>query len=261
VFLGDIRDEVAVTEAMAQVDSWIHLAGVLGTQETIQNPKPAAETNIIGGLNILEAAVQYDLPGVYIGVGNHWMNNTYSISKTTVERFVHMYNKERGTKINIVRAMNAYGPRQKAAPPYGSSKVRKITPAFVCRALMGDPVQIYGDGEQVSDMVWVGDVAKVLVNAMEKAVNGIVFDRVVEVGPAKHNTVKEVAELVIELCGSKSELEFLPMRPGELAKASVTADVSSLELVEIRPDELVPLEQGLSETVDYFRATLHDNLS
>ena len=82
VILGDVRDPVAVTEAFAHVDYFIHLAAVLGTQETIDNPRPAAMSNLEGGLNVLEAAAQYDVPGCYIGVGNHWMNNTYSICST-----------------------------------------------------------------------------------------------------------------------------------------------------------------------------------
>lgn len=98
VILGDVCDEVAVTEAMSQVDGFIHLAGILGTQETIFNPRPSAEVNIFGALNVLQAASQYNLPGVYIAVGNHWMNNTYSITKTTTERFCLMYNKEHGTQ-------------------------------------------------------------------------------------------------------------------------------------------------------------------
>ena len=53
------------------------------------------------------------IPAVYIAVGNHWMNNSYSITKTTAERFALMYNKEHGTKIAVVRGLNAYGPRQK----------------------------------------------------------------------------------------------------------------------------------------------------
>jgi UDP-glucose 4-epimerase len=118
VILGDVRDDVAVTEAMAHVDGWIHLAAVLGTQETIRNPRPAAQSNLMGGLNMLEAATQYELPGVYIGVGNHWMNNTYSISKTMIERFVKMFNADRKTRVNVVRAMNAYGPRQRLLPLY-----------------------------------------------------------------------------------------------------------------------------------------------
>src|SRR5258706_4763333 len=180
IFLGDVRDEVAVTEAMAHVEGWIHLAAVLGTQETIKNPRPAAQSNLLGGLNMLEAASQYNLPGVYIAVGNWWMNNPYSITKNMIERFVHMFNKDRGTRVNIVRAVNAYGPRQLAAFPFAHGKVRKITPSFICRALSGMPIEVYGNGKQVSDMVYVGDVAHALVLALEFANKGLVFKTPVE---------------------------------------------------------------------------------
>jgi len=73
VLLGDVRDETAVFELAAHVDGIIHLAAVLGTQETIQRPRPSAETNILGILNVFEAADRYQLPVVYAGVGNHWM--------------------------------------------------------------------------------------------------------------------------------------------------------------------------------------------
>lgn len=255
-FLGDIRDEVAVTEAMAHVDGWIHLAAVLGTQETILNPRPAAYSNVVGGLNILEAAAQYRLPGVYICVGNHWMNNTYSISKTTVERFVTMYNKERGTRVNMVRAVNAYGPRQVAAAPFGPGKVRKITPAFACRALSGRPIEIYGDGNQVSDMLYVGDLATVLVAALDTAARGEVLDRVVEVGPAEHHTVLEVAQLVNTLAaehtGSQVKVEHLPMRPGENPGDRVTADVTTLGAIGLDARRFVGLEEGMRRTITYF---------
>lgn len=253
VFLGDVRDASSVTEAMARVDGWIHLAAVLGTQETIQNPRPAVESNLMGGLNVLEAAAQYDLPGVYIGVGNHWMDNTYSISKTTIERFINMFNNHRGTRVNIVRAMNAYGPRQEPAQPFGHSRVRKITPAFVCRALAGMPVEVYGDGSQVSDMVYVTDVAQALVSALESAAENDVFDRAVEVGPDKHITVQEFAQKVIEFCDSESQVVNLPMRPGELPGATVSADCTTLELVGMDAGGLVSLDDGLRHTVDYFR--------
>lgn len=256
VFLGDMRDEVAVTEAMAHADGFIHLAAVLGTQETILNPRPAASSNVIGGLNFLEAAAQYNVPGVYICVGNHWMNNTYSITKTAVERFVYMFNKDRNTRVNNVRVVNAYGPKQLAAAPYGPGKVRKITPAFICRALTGDPVEVYGDGEQVSDMVHVADVARTLVNSLEAANNGIVFDHPIEIGPSEHNTVRSVAELVVEivkdLTGVESEIVFSPMRPGEVAGDRVTADNSTLDLVGIDVDSLIPLRRGMEETIKWF---------
>lgn len=255
VILGDVRDDVSVTEAMAHVDGCIHLAAVLGTQETVTNPRPAAHSNLMGGLNILEAAAQYDIPVAYIGVGNHWMNNTYSISKTMIERFIDMYNKNRGTKVNIVRAMNAYGPRQRPVAPWGTSRVRKITPSFVCRALAGENIEIYGDGSQVSDMCWVGDVAQALVVALEKANEGVIFDEAVEVGPEVNSTVKEVAELIIKISGSSSEIVNLPMRPGEIPNAVVSADVKTLNLVGMSADSLKSLEQGMTETVAWFTET------
>ncbi len=248
---GDIRDPTHVMEAMACVDSFIHLAGVLGTQETILNPRPAAETNILGGLNVLEAAAHYKVPGVCIGVGNHWMANPYSITKTTVERFVTMYNAERGTRVNVIRALNAYGPGQSVAPPYGSSKVRKIMPSFICRALNDDPIEVYGDGRQFSDMVYVADVAKGLLTALKKAEAGDLLPAI-EIGPRIHNSVLDIAELVIELSGSKSKIVHLPMRAGE-QKGDVTADLDSMKAAGINPDDFVSLADGVEKTVAYYR--------
>jgi len=256
VILGDVRDDVAVTEAMAHVDAWIHLAAVLGTQETIDNPRPAAQSNLMGGLNMLAAAKQYNLPGTYIGVGNHWMNNPYSITKTMIERFVDMYNKEHGTKVNIVRAMNAYGPRQRPVPPWGDSKVRKITPSFVCRALEDMDIEVYGDGGQVSDMCWVGDVAHALVVATEKAAQDIVFPEAVEVGPENNKTVQQIATLIKELTNSNSKIINLPMRPGEIPGATVSADVSTLRHVDMSDATLMPIEKGMALTIEYYKSII-----
>lgn len=256
VFMGDVRDEVAMTEFAAHVDGIIHLAAVLGTQETVQNPRPAARSNLDGGLNFLEACAQYNLPGVYIAVGNHWMNNPYSITKNMIERFTHMYNKERGTRVNIVRAVNAYGERQLAATPFAHGKVRKITPALICRALSGMPMELYGGGQQVSDMVYVGDVAKALVLALECADYNHVIDRAVEIGSEWHTTVREVAELINTIVEEKGytpvEITSLPMRPGENVGDKVTADVNTLELISFNKEELVSLEEGMEKTIQYF---------
>jgi UDP-glucose 4-epimerase len=239
------------------VDGFIHLAAVLGTQETIENPRPAAHSNLMGGLNMLQAAAQYSVTGAYIGVGNHWMNNPYSITKTMIERFIDMYNKNRGTKINIVRAMNAYGPRQRPVPPWGDSKVRKITPSFVCRALENQDIEVYGDGSQVSDMVWVGDVAHALVVALEKANEDVVFPEVVEVGPKQSSTVQEVAKLIIDLTGSQSKIVNLPMRPGETENSIVSANTDSLKHVDMTEESLTQLIPGMQQTIAYFKELLN----
>jgi len=255
-FLGDVRDEVAMRELAAHVDGIIHLAACLGTQETIKHPVPAAETNVLGGLNFLDAVAQYGIAGCYIGVGNHWMQNTYSITKTTVERFVQMYNNDRGTHVNIVRAMNAYGPRQSVAPPFGSAKVRKIMPSFVCRALTGNPIELYGGGQQISDMVYVADVADALVIMLERSAMKLVAPPV-EVGPQDGPNVRGVAEIVADTVAKRFgtapvNLVDLPMRPGETPGAVVRADPKSLWPTAKTHEDLLPLHEGVEITVDWY---------
>lgn len=255
--LGDTRDEVAVAELAAHVDGVIHLASVLGTQETVHNPRPAVMTNVASGMNVMEAATQYGIPMVNICVGNAGMSNPYSASKTCVETLGSMYRRDRGTRINQVRVVNAYGPRQLMAAPYGSGKVRKIMPAFVARALSGSPIEIYGDGEQVSDCVYVTDVATALVNALMFAADGVLLEEVVEVGPSEHRTVNQVADLVRSTVQHmvgvpQPDLVHLPMRPGETAGARIVAKNSTMELIGMRPADMVGLESGVLQTAVWF---------
>jgi UDP-glucose 4-epimerase len=251
IFLGDIRDATAITEAVAHVDGVIHLAGVLGTQETIANPRPAAETNILGGLNVLEACSQYKVPLVNIAVGNWFEHSTYSISKSTVERFTVMYARYRSLPACSVRAYNAYGPGQSVAQPYGTSRVRKIIPSFITRALHHEPIQVYGDGMQVMDMIYVADVARCLVQALENGPSG---GALWVAGTGRRTTVREIAELVrAEVwreTGTGADIEYLPMRPGETPGSEVLADPDRLVP---GVDSLISLEGGLHETVLYYR--------
>lgn len=256
--LGSVRDHTAVHELAAHVDGVIHLAAVLGTQETIRNPRPAFETNVLGGLNVLTACDLYQLPLVNIAVGNHWMLNSYSISKSSFERTVAMYQQEHDLPVANVRAVNAYGPRQKAAPPFAPPRVRKILPAFICRALTGQAIEVYGNGRQVSDCVWVGDVARALVTALELCAAGTPPPVTVEVGPTEHKTVNDVALMVAKACapytgdGSGIDVVHLPMRPGEIPGSTVTADTSTLAHVSMSEDDLLPLELGIRRTVEWF---------
>ena len=249
LILGDVRDPVAVTEAVAHADGVIHLAAVLGTQETIANPRPAAETNILGALNVFEAVAQYQVPAALAAVGNYWMINGYSISKTCAERFAEMYNTERGTRIAVVRALNAYGPGQSVAAPYGHSKVRKIMPAFICRGLAGDPIEVYGSGAQRMDMIHVADVAEVFVRAMLHGPNPDGF--CYEGGTGYAPTVLEIAELVAEYTGGT--ITHLPMRPGEPEDSTVVGDPVTLEPLYGHCPSFRTLRDGVAETVEYYR--------
>ena len=248
-FYGDVTDSAAIHEAVYHADGVIHLAGVLGTQETVQNPFPAIQTNIIGSLNVFEACSRNKKKGVYIAVGNHWMNNPYSITKTTAERFALMYNKERGTQIAVVRGLNAYGPRQKSHP------VRKITPNFILPALKGEDILVYGDGNQRMDMIYVGDLAEILVRALTEDHKH--YSEVFEGGTGIAPTVNEIAETIIRLTGSKSRLEHVAMRPGETEGSVVVADVETLRALNFT--KFTSLEEGLNKTIPWYRSWLESS--
>lgn len=107
---GSMEDESKLTSCIGQADAVMHLAGLLGTTETLDDPLSPARINILGSLRVFEACRRFVKPACYICVGNHFMLNTYAISKTCAERFALMYNKEHGTRIAVVRGLNAYGP-------------------------------------------------------------------------------------------------------------------------------------------------------
>ena len=164
--LGDVRDAVSTNEAVSRCDGVIHLAGVLGTAEMVANPHPAIEANIHGAVNVFEASAAHGVPVVNIAVGNYWMDNPYSISKDTADRFARVFNTYRGGAITSVRTFDAYGPRQTPAAPFGPSRVRKVVPSFICRALTDQPIEVYGDGTQTIDLIYATDIAKILVAAL-----------------------------------------------------------------------------------------------
>ena len=258
-FLGDIQDPIAMVEFAAHVDGIIALGGTLGTAETIENPTPAVMTNIQGGLNTLEAATQYDIPMVQIAVGNFFEYSTYSISKTTVERFCVMFRKYRGTKVSVVRAMNAWGPGQSVAAPYGNSKVRKFLPSIIARALHNDDVEIYGDGEQVMDYIHNRDLARVLVDTLEYTNENGPIEHVLEAGMSRESTINDVARIVMnEIPESTSKINRIPMRIGETPGSRVIADNTTLNILgDDYAKDFTDLEDGMAEQVEYYRGVFN----
>lgn len=244
VINADIKDREAVNYAVAMTDGAINLAGILGTSETVDNPFPSAEVNILGGLNFLQALRENKKTGVQIAVGNHWMNNSYSITKTTTERFSLMFNKEHGVDVGVVRALNAYGERQKHAP------IRKIVPNFVVRALRNEPIEIYGDGEQIMDMVYVRDVAMVLVDALLKKWDKT---KILEVGTGRRTTVNQLAEMVNTAAGSTAGIKHIPMRQGEIDHAVVVGDPGTLLQLYPHGPKLMSFEKGIEKTIKWYK--------
>lgn len=247
--VNNVMDNVlrpfAVDRLVREVDAVIHLAGILGTQETIKDSFTVAETNIFGALNVFDACRKYKKRAVYIAVGNHWMNNPYSITKTTSERFALMFNKEHGTQIAIIRAVNAYGPRQKEKP------VRKIIPNLILPALRGEDITIYGDGCQVADMIYVRDLAGILIKAL--LADHDIFDEPIEAGMGLNITVNNLVNMVMEATGSRSKIIHVPMRPGEIPNSVVKADTKNLERLGVKVSSLTSMEEGIRESVEWYK--------
>lgn len=245
VFLGDIRDRNAVSTAVSMCEGAINLAGILGTSEAVNNPFPAAESNILGGLNFLQACREHGKRGVQIAVGNHFMNNTYSITKTTTERFALMFNKEHGTKIAVVRGLNAYGERQKHKP------IRKITPNFVTKALRGEKITIFGSGESIMDMIYVKDLAKILVEALLN--ENTQFDRIYSAGPGKKSSVNDIADIINNITENEAGVEHIEMRQGEIDNSIVLGEPETL--LDLFPGgfSFVSLTEGMEHTVEWFK--------
>lgn len=247
-FVGNIKDAEAVSEAMVECDRWVNLAGLLGTAELIRRPQDAVDVNISGAVNVFEAAALHNKPGLQMAVGNHWMQNPYSITKTCAERLAIMYNLERGTDIRVVRAMNVFGPGQKPHP------VRKLMPNVIIPALKNETITIYGNGEQIMSMIFVRDAVEGLMR--------ILFgskpepSEVLELG-AGPVTVNEIVRLVVDIAGG-GKVEHVPMRPGETSNAVVQISKQGAgRLKELTGfnviTECTPIRAALEETVEWYR--------
>lgn len=255
VFYGDIRDREAVHDAMSHCNGFLNLAGLLGTSELLNDPIPALEVNVLGAANVMQAATHYSIPGCQIAVGNYWMPNVYAVSKSAAERLAGVYRQYRGLPISVVRGLNIIGPGQTIARPYGDSAVRKFIPSFVCRALAGDPLEVYGDGESVMDIIYKTDFANVFVSALEYTIDHGGSEIVFEAGSGVRTTVKQIAEAVVKEVG-QGEIIYKPMRPGEDKQSIVLADISTLKSLfpyGVNPLEFIDYETAIEKTVKYYR--------
>ncbi len=251
-WLGDIRDRQRLGEAISQTDGVINLAAILGTSETIELLRFTVQSNLVGAINVFDLCRDLNKRAVHITVGNFWMNNPYAITKNAGERIALMYNKEFGTKIAVVRGLNAYGERQKDKP------VRKIVPNLVLPALKNTEILLYGDGEQTMDMIYVGDLAEILVRAL--LVDHECYDRVFEAGMGRDlaPTINQLASQVVESAASKSRITHVPMRGGEPERSVVVGDPRTLEQLGMGVANMVSLKDGIAKTIAWYREHVNE---
>lgn len=249
---GDITDPTSLPDVFDGVDEVYHFAGVLGTDSMDADVGGAVATNIVGTLNVLETAVESAREsGKLVRVFNAckpnvWLN-TYSITKKCTEDFCRLYANNHPDKLAVtqLRYFNAYGPFQHIWP------VRKILPTFILQAIHRLPIEVYGDGEQTTDMIHVNDMAKITVGLVRAGHTGQIFD----CGTGVEMSVNQIARDVAELFGNRSEVVHLPMRHGETPGTRLAAAPSDVNAFRRKLDgfTFTDWRDGLEQTARYYQ--------
>jgi len=254
----DLRDPAAVRHAIAQERPEVifHLAAQMDVRRSVADPGFDAQVNVVGFLNLMEAGREAGLRRViFASTGgaiygeqqrfpcgeNHPLRpvSPYGIAKLATEKYLFFYRAQYGIDYLALRYANVYGPRQ---DPHGEAGVVAI---FCGRILEGRPVTIFGDGEQSRDYVFVGDVARANLAALDRKVSGAF-----NVGTGVETSVNRLYGALAAIAGTSRLPEYGPPRPGE-QRRSVISSARAARALRWRP--AVALDDGLSQTLRFFR--------
>lgn len=259
----DIRDpEAAELIRERRFDLINHHAAQMDVRVSVQDPRFDASVNLDGLLNLLEAAREAGVGRVlFVSSGGvvygepeqrptpetapKLPESPYGVTKLAGEQYLYYYHRVHGMEYAALRYSNVYGPRQ---DPHGEAGVVAI---FSTRLIDGEPLTIFGDGEQTRDYVNVGDVvaANLLLSDTEFGRAGSLNDRGFNVGTGIETSVNTLAETLMRGAGAKGDARYAPPRPGELLHSSL--DAGRLRSLGWAPR--VGLEDGLRETYEWIR--------
>ena len=238
--LCDILDYESISETIARSDIIIHLASLVGVSSCDKNHHNSIDINVLGTLNVLDAARYYNKPVVFSGVSNVDDFSIYSITKATAERFLMMYNGEHKTNFIPLRIFNVYGPGQ-------DLKSGKLIVNSIHKGLKGEPINIYGDGSQVMDFIYVDDVIDQLEYSI-KHINSF-ENKPYDIGTGQGISINDVVKKIINMTGNKSKINFIQKRSGD-TMPRVIANKNKF-LTNSLPFH--QLEKGLEKTINYIK--------
>lgn len=261
---GDVLDGAAVAKAMEGSNCVVHCAAIAGVDTVIESPVRTMRVNLLGTVNVLEAAhklprlerfIDFSTSEVF---GTHaykveethlttqgsvgearW---TYAISKLAGEYLSHSYYHEFGVPAVTVRPFNIYGPNQ-----VGVGAIHH----FIRRALTDQDVEIHGDGSQIRAWCYISDIVDALLLILESpAAIGQVFN----IGnPRSTVTIFDLAKNIIRIAGSGSKLVFRPINYVDVEIRVPSID-KARTLLSFNPK--VDLEEGLHSTIEWYRSHL-----
>lgn len=250
---GSIEDASLVERACQGVDYIHHLAALVSVPESVEKPHETESINVGGTLNVLEAArkagvkkvVFSSTSAVYGSVDRpiHREDNEpsplspYAVTKLAGEFWMNMYQQLHGLPTVCLRYFNVYGPRQDPKSPYAAAIA-----IFSEKANTGEAIKVFGDGEQTRDFVFVGDVVRANILA---ATSEAQLPPVMNVACSGSITINDLARNIITLSESKSTIEYLPERPGDVKHSK--GDATLLKSIGWSPE--VILADGLELTL------------
>ena len=249
---GDVADAALVTKAMAGCSAVVHLAAVASVQASVDDPVRTHQSNFIGTLNVCEAMRETGIKRVVFassaavygnnGEGESIVEDTpkapltpYASDKLSSEYYLDFYRRQHGLEPIIFRFFNIYGPRQDPSSPYSG-----VISIFSERVEKGLPITIFGDGEQTRDFVYVGDLVKILLQAIEAP---DVEEGAINVGLNKAASIKQMLEALREVVGQLPVISYVPARPGDIRHSR--ADNSRL-LQRFSLGQTTPMSEGLA---------------
>lgn len=231
-------------------DFVFHYAAVVGVKRTLDNPAKVLH-DINGIRNVLEVAKNTGVRRVFFSSSSEVYGEPvefpqnehttplnsklpYAIVKNVGEAFLRSYKQEYGLDYTIFRFFNTYGPDQ---------STDFVVSKFVDAALAGHPITLYGDGSQTRTFCYIDDNIEATTNALY---NNLFVNDVVNIGSDIEMTVKELAELIIKLTGSRSEIVHLPPLPeGDMTRRK--PDIGKMKQLLNR--DLTPVEEGVKRVI------------
>jgi UDP-glucose 4-epimerase len=257
--VGDICDQQTTQEAVAGTDAVVHLAANTGVAPSVADPRNDCLTNVIGTFNVLEACRVKGIkrfvfassgapvgecePPIHEELPAHPVS-PYGASKLAGEAYCSAYNRSFGIETVALRFGNVYGP-------YSSHK-GSVVAKFIREALAGEPWEIYGDGKQTRDFIYIDDIVDAVVrSAVTPGIGGEVF----QIATSAETTVSELADRLSQVL-LKHGIANLERRNGARRVGDVVRNFSDVRKARMLLSwcARVDLNEGLERTVRWFLA-------
>ena len=254
IIKGDIREIEVVSEAIKGIDCVFHLAAQISVSRSVREPQFDASVNILGMITLLEAIKKDQVKFIYISTGGAIYGepasipasertfeepiSPYGLSKLVGEKYLQWFHREYGLPYIIIRPANIYGPRQ---DPRGEAGVISI---FLGRIQNNEPLEIFGDGTDTRDYVYVKDIAELCVNAMHSS-----SIDTFNAGTGNQTNLLELIEVIEQVTEYTAEKKFCEPRPGDVQHIALDSR-KAFKYLGWKPS--TPLSNGIQKTWDWF---------